>query len=180
MIGSSALIKPAVGVAAIALVVGLGRSQGGPAPVRAPSRIARAGLDATSDAEARRLRKVTRSLSGELSAAARCGTPRFRACVAPALRRAGIGGRMTAMLARGVMARVPAGPCREFLFGLQAANDAAGDEARWLLPLLYDGGRHRHEREIAGQAALAGRMLHRAGHAAAVNVCAPAADGPPS
>ena len=135
----------------------------------ASGRIAVAGprVDATSDAEARRLQGATQTLAAELSAAARCGTDRFGACVAPALRHGGIGGRTTAMLARVVMADAPVGPCRTYLFGLQAANDAAGDEARWLLPLLYGPGRRRHQHEIASQLALAGGMLRRAARAGA-------------
>jgi hypothetical protein len=135
----------------------------------ASGRIAVAGprVDATSDAEARRLQGATQTLAAELSAAAHCGTDRFAACVAPALRHGGIGGRTTAMLARTVMADGPVGPCRTYLFGLQAANDAAGDEARWLLPLLYGPGRRRHQHEIASQLALAGDMLRRAARAGA-------------
>ena len=124
-------------------------------------------VGATSDAEARQLRGATQILAAELSAAARCGTGRFAACVTPALRHGGIGGRTTAMLARVVMADVPVGPCRTHLLGLQAANDAAGDQARWLLPLLYGPGRRRHQHEIAGQLALAGDMLRRAARASA-------------
>jgi len=119
------------------------------------------------------------ALGTKLTAATRCGTQRFVACVAPALRHAGVGGRMTAMLARWVMAGVPAGTCREYLFGLQAANDAAGGEARWLLPLLYESGRRQHERQIVGQVTLAARMLRRAARPL-LGVCSPAGDGPPS
>jgi hypothetical protein len=180
MITASTFGKVAVVAGAIALAVGLGPHGGAsrPTPSRMPlAATGGARLDATSDAEARRLRRVTRALGAELRAAARCGTV---ACVTPALRRAGIGGRTTAMLARGVMAGVPAGRCREYLFGLEMANDAAGDEARWLLPLLYGPGRQDRRRAVAGQMELAGRMLHRTARAAAADVCAPGADGPAS
>jgi hypothetical protein len=174
----STLAKGAVVAGALALAVGL-RPHGG-APPRAPrATIDGPRLDATSDAEARQLRGVTQSLGAELRAGARCGGVRFAECIAPALRRAGIGGRTTAMLARGVLAGVPAGQCRKYLFGLQAANDAAGDEARWLLPQLYARGRRRRQRVIARQLALAGRMLRQAARAAPAGVCSPGVGGPP-
>ena len=177
MISTSTLGATAIVAAALALAVGL-RPHGGASPPAPPvATVAGPRLDATSDAEARRLRRVTEGLGAELSVAARCGTAD---CATTALRRAGIGGRTTAMLARGAMARVPAGSCREYLFGLQVANDAAGDEARWLLPLLYEPGRRNRRRDIARQMALAGRMLHRAAGAAAADVCAPGTDGPES
>jgi hypothetical protein len=135
-------------------------------------------LDATSDSEARVMRRATRHLAEDLSAAARCDVRRSPTCVLPALRRAGMGGRISAMLVRGVMARVPPGPCRNYLFGLAAANDAAGDQARWLVMQFYGGPQRR--RAVAAQIALAARMLDRAWPAAAADVCAPGADGPPT
>jgi hypothetical protein len=134
---------------------------------------ARVGLDAASDAQARRMRRVTEALGAELSAAAQCAAAE---CAAPALRHAGIGGRTNAMLVRVVMAGVPTGRCRNYLFGLQAANDGASDEGRWLLPKLYA---HGSRREITTQLALAGHMLRHAAIAAPADVCSPAADGPP-
>jgi hypothetical protein len=139
-------------------------------------------IDATADAEARQMRSATRGLASELSAAARCDagqTPhRFSLCVIPALRHAGIGGRTTAMLLRGVTAAVPGGRCRDYLFGLQTANDASADNARWLLPLLYQGqpGDHRHH--MVAQLALSARMLHRAAGAAPADICSPAGGEP--
>jgi hypothetical protein len=164
---ASTLGKTAIVAGALALAVWLGPHGGvsRPAPREVSADDPR--VDATSDAEARQLRGATQSLAAELSAAARCGTGRFAACVAPALRRGSIGGRTTAMLARVVMADVPVGPCRTYLFGLQAANDAAGDEARWLLPLLYGPGRRRHQHEITRRLPLAGVMLRRAARAGA-------------
>jgi hypothetical protein len=162
---------------ALGLAVGLGHHGGASPP--APRGIPAAGprIDESSYAQARQLRAATERLGGEMTAAAGCGTHRFAHCVAPTLRRAGIGGRTTAMLVRVVMADVPIGRCRSYLFGLQAANDAAGDEARWLLPLLYEAGRRRHQHKIAVQLALAARMLHRASRAAAADVCSPSAGG---
>ena len=135
-------------------------------------------LDATSESEALVMRRATRHLAEDLSAAARCDVGRSSACVLPALRRAGMGGRMSAMLARGVMVRVPAGPCRDYLFGLAAANDAAGDQARWLLMQFYGGPQRR--RAVAAQVGLTARMLDRAWPAAGADVCAPGTDGPPT
>jgi hypothetical protein len=71
------------------------------------------------------------------------------------------------------MADVAVGPCRAYLFGLQGSNDAAGDETRWLLALLYGPDRRRHQHEIASQLALAGGMLRRAARAGAGG-CSPA------
>jgi hypothetical protein len=134
-------------------------------------------IDATADAEARRMRSATRQLANELSAAARCDARqaphRFSLCVIPALRHAGIGGRTTAMLIRGITAAIPTGRCRNYLFGLQAANDASADNARGLLPVLYQAQpRHRHRRMVT-QLALNARMLHRALRAAPANTCSP-------
>jgi hypothetical protein len=179
MIAAPTLATAAIVAGAVAIAVGLESHGGAPQPARpAPAAIgtpARVGLDATSDAEARRLRRVTRGVGAELSTAAECTAAR---CMVPALRHAGIGGRTTAMLARGVMAGVPTGRCRDYLFGLQAANDAASDSAHWLLPKLYEPG--RGEREVAEQLGVAGRMLLHAAHAAPADVCSPSANGPPS
>jgi hypothetical protein len=174
MIIASTLGRTAIVAGALVLALGFGPHGGASWPT--PHAVSADGskVDATSDAEARRLRGATQSLAAELSAAARCGTGRFAACVAPALRHGGIGGRTTAMLAGVVMADVPLGPCRTYLFGLQAANAAAGDQARWLHPLLYGPDRRRHQHEITRQVALAGGMLRRAARAGAGG-CTPAA-----
>jgi hypothetical protein len=151
----------------VALAVGFGPQDGVSRPALHAVSAADPGVDATSDAEARQLRGATHGLAAELTAAARCHTSRFAACVTPALRHGGIGGRTTAMLARVVMADVAVGPCRTYLLGLQAANEAAGDETRWLLALLYGPDRRRHQHEIASQLALGGGMLRRAARAGA-------------
>jgi hypothetical protein len=179
VIAAPTLAKAAIVVGAVALAVGLEPYGGAPRPARPAQPVsigtpARVGLDATSDAEARRLRRVTRALSAELSAAAGCARDH---CMVPALRHAGVGGHMTAMLARVVMEDVPTGRCREYLFGLQAANDAASDSAHWLLPKLYERGNGR--REVSEQLGLAGQMLRHAALGAPAAVCSPA-DGPPS
>jgi hypothetical protein len=177
VIGAPTAVKAAVLVGAVALAVGLESHGGAGHPGRpAPAAIgtpARVGLDATSDAETRRLRRVTQALGAELSAAATCTDPR---CMMPALRRAGIGAHTTSMLAGVVMNGVPTGRCRDYLFGLQAANDAASDSAHWLLPKLYEPG--SGQRGVAQQLGLAGQMLRHAALAAPADVCSPAADGP--
>jgi hypothetical protein len=178
------LAAPVVVLVVLGLAVGVAPRGDGDPPAAAPPAISRPGgrIDATSDAEARQMRRATRRLGAELSARARCDPrrppARFAACVGPALRHGGIGGRTAALLLRGVLARVPAGRCRGYLFRLQAANNAAGDQARWLLPTLYEAGRRRRQRALAGQLALAGRMLRRAARASAPGVCSPGASGP--
>jgi hypothetical protein len=175
-----ALLALAATLPAVMLVAEL--RTGGNAASNAPIALsmARPGprVDATADAEARQMRSATRGLANELSAAARCDarqTPhRFSLCVIPALRHAGIGGRTTAMLLRGVTAAVPTGRCRNYLFGLQAANDASADNARWLLPLLYQGQPGHHHHKMVAQLVLSARMLHRAARAAPADICSPA------
>jgi len=162
----------------VAPAVGFGPHEGVSRPALGAVSVADPRVDATSDAEARQLRGATQGLAAELRAAAHCHTGRFAACVTPALRHGGIGGRTTAMLARVVMADVPVGPCRTYLFGLQAANEAAGDATRWLLALLYGPDRRRHQHEIASQVARAGGVLRRAARAGAGG-CTPAV-GPAS
>jgi hypothetical protein len=176
VIGIPTLVKTAIVAGAIALAVGI-ESHGGAAPAGRPiaeaGTPAHVGLDAASDAQARRMRRVTEGLGAELSAAARCATTE---CAVPALRHAGIGGHTNSMLVRVAMADVPTGRCRDYLFGLQAANDGASDEGHWLLPKVYERGTHR--REITTQLALAGHMLLHAALAAPADVCSPGADGP--
>jgi hypothetical protein len=180
VIGASTLAKTAVVAGAVALAVGL-EPHGGAAPPARPAPFAgtraRLGLDAASDAQARQMRRATLALGAELSAAGRCASAE---CMVPALRRAGMGGRTNGMLVRVVMASVPAGRCRNYLYGLSAANDAAGDDARWLLPRLYESGRQHARQEIATQLGLAGHTLRHAALAAAADVCSPAAGGPRS
>jgi hypothetical protein len=183
VITAPTLGKVAIVAGALALAAGLAPhrgTSGSAPPTGSVATVAGTKLDATSDAEARQLRTTTRRMGADLSAGARCAGARFVACVAPVLRRAGIGGRMTAMLVRGVVPTVPFGRCRGYLVGLQAANDGASDAARWLLPLLYTGRRERHQREIVTQVALAGRMLRHAARAAPADVCSPGGGGPRS
>jgi hypothetical protein len=177
VIAVSTFAKTGIVAGIVAVAVGL-ESHGGatPPPVRVAGQSgtpARVGLDAASDAQARRMRRVTVALGAELSAAARCATAE---CALPALRHAGIGGHTNSMLVRVVMAGVPASRCRDYLFGLQAANDGASDAGHWLLPKLYERG--TQQREITTQLALAGQMLRHAALVAPADVCAPGADGP--
>jgi hypothetical protein len=185
---TAALASLTAAAALVALALGVAPLPGGHAAPRAPiapsTTQPRARIDATTDAEARQMRHATRHLANELDAAARCDArrppQRFAPCVAPALRHAGIGGRTTAILLRGVITPLPTGPCRTHLLGLQAANDASADNARWLLPLLYQAGRRQHQHHMVAQLALNAGMLHRAVGAAPADVCSPVADGPAS
>jgi hypothetical protein len=162
----------------LATVLRPGGNAGSNAPT--PLSMARPGprIDATADAEARQMRSATRQLANELSAAARCDAGqaphRFSLCVIPALRHAGIGGRTTAFLLRGITAAVPTGRCRNYLFALQAANDASADNARWLYASLYQGQPGDHQRHMVAQLALNAGMLHRALRAAPADTCSPA------
>jgi hypothetical protein len=140
------------------------------------------GLDATSDAETRQMRGVTLGLARQAASGARCDPAdrpdRYTACVLPSLRHLGAGGRMAANVLNPVIDGVPYGRCKGYLLGLQAGAESAGDQARWLLPQLYSANRKAAEREVAGQIALASRMLARVVHAAPPDVCAPGSDGP--
>jgi hypothetical protein len=163
--------------AGLALAVGLhshGTASSPRAAAVAPG-AARAGLSGTTDAEARQLRRATRLLDIEVAAAARCRPRGLTACATPALRHTGMGGRTTGMLVRSVIAGVPQGRCRMFLFRLGVANDGASDEARWLLPRLYEPG---HTLEIHRQLVLMARMLRGAWRSARANVCSPTASMP--
>jgi hypothetical protein len=180
MIGGPTLMKSFVVLAAIGLGIGvrLGTDASAPQPSRGTA-LSIASAGATFEPEAQRMRTVTLQLAGEVHATRGCPHRRraFAACVAPALRHVGIGGRMAATVLHGIARTGPSGGCRAYLFGLEVANDAAADQARWLLPRLYErGGPY----EITGQLALAGQMLRRAARAAQPEVCSPAADGPPS
>jgi hypothetical protein len=186
MIAASTVAKASVVAGALALAVGIAPHDDAPprsvparaAPPRAAPPAAGRQLDAASDAQARRMREVTSALGAELSAAARCRAAGFVECAAPALRHATVGGRSAAMLVGVVLAGVPAGRCANYLLRLQAANAAAGDDARWELSQLYDRGARRHHRAIAHQLALIGSMLRHAARAAPAGVCSAAADGP--
>jgi hypothetical protein len=170
-------------LAAVAVVLLAGGEAASKTPRVSRGAGPRPGIDATTGPEARQIRHATLVLADDMGAAARCdpalARPRFAACVAPALRHADIGGRTNAMLLRTVLAPVTAGPCRTYLAGLQAANDAAGDSARWLLPQLYVVGGRPAQRHIRGQIALDARMLRRAAGGARSEVCSQHA-GPPA
>jgi hypothetical protein len=143
---------------------------------------ARPQLDATSDVQARQMRRALLDLAGQTGAGARCrrNDPRGRyvACAVPSLRRAGMGGQMAARVLNAAIAGVPFGPCKTYLLGLQAAAQAAGDQARWLLPNMYGPDRRRAQHEVATQLAQITHMLHRAARAAPAAVCSVTASGP--
>jgi hypothetical protein len=181
----SPFVKPAIIAAALAAAgVGL---YAPPAthdalpgtPIHAP---ARPQLDATSDAQARQMRRALLNLADQTGSGARCrpNDPRGRyaACVVPSLRRAGMGGQMAARVLDAAIAGVPFGPCKSYLLGLQAAAQAAGDQARWLLPNMYGPDRRRAQYEVATQLAQITHMLDRAARAAPAGVCSVTASGP--
>ena len=134
-------------------------------------------LDATTHAEARRMRQAVIVLAAETAAGARCdpgGRPdRYGPCVVPALRHVVMGGLMAANVLEAVTADVPSGRCRAYLLGLRAAAQAAGDQAHWLLPQLYGPERRQAQRETRKQLKQITSMLRRAARASAVAVCAP-------
>jgi hypothetical protein len=184
MIATPTLVKTSAAVAVVAVAVGV-RPHHHPSPQgQIGAELVRPdkALDATTDAEARSMRRATRRLGRDLAASARCDanrTPRrFAACVLPALRRATIGGRFGAMVLRRATTRVPAGDCRDYLARLQAANAAAGDQATWLISQLYGAQRRKRQRHVAGQIALMSQMLGRASRAATTAVCAAGSGGP--
>jgi hypothetical protein len=180
----SPFAKPAL-AALLALGVVLGfKLEGGPPPSASARHIVTRGprIDATSDAEARQMRRATITLARQTAAVARChpgdSPRRYVACVIPAVRHAGTGGHMAATALNVVIAAVPTGSCRGYLLDLQAANESAGENARWLLPHLYGPDRRHTQHEVARQIALTARMLQHAATAAPANACAPASDGP--
>jgi hypothetical protein len=132
-------------------------------------------LDATSDVQARQMRRALIDLAAQTGPGALCHPSdppaRYASCAAPSLRRAGMGGQMAARVLNAAIAGVPFGPCKTYLLGLQAAAQAAGDQARWLLPSLYGPDRRRAQHEVATQLAQITHMLRRAAHAAAADVC---------
>jgi hypothetical protein len=179
---ASTLLKPVPALVAVGLLVALLTQGEHAAPSSASIVRPRIALDATSDAEARSMRRVTHRLAGELRVAARChvrGSARaFEACVAPALQHIGVGGRGAAVILGNVARTIPAGRCLQYLLGLQAANDAAADNARWLFGNIYVFRPREHRRELTRQIRLAYEMLHRAARAGARDVCSPAGGQP--
>jgi hypothetical protein len=182
----SPFAKPAL-AALVAVGVALGfKLEGGPPPAASARHAVTPGrrIDATSDAEARQMRRATITLARQTAAAARChpGDPpqRYAACVIPALRHTGIGGHTAATMLNVVIASVPTGPCRSYLLDLQAADEGAGENARWLLPHLYSPNRRHTQHEVAKQIALTARMLQHAATSAPANTCAPHPTGPPA
>jgi hypothetical protein len=184
MIATPTLVKASAAVAVVAVAFGLRPQHDGAPQGQARAGVVRAdgGLDATTDAEARSMRRATARLGRDLAISARCDARaaprRFTSCVLPALRRATIAGRFNAMLLRHAAARAPAGACRNYLLRLLAANDAVDDDASWLVSELYGAHRRSRQRRVAGQIALASRMLGRASRAAVTDVCAAGSGGP--
>jgi len=180
-----AFAKPAIVAALITaggVWIGVAPDAHDSAPRQAMHMQARPRLDATSDAQARQMRGAVNALARQTGAGARCNpnepSARYRPCVVPALRHAGIGGRMGATVLNVVIGRVPFGACREYLLGLRPALEGAGQDARWLLPQLYEAGRRRAQHEVSTQIELIVRMLHHAATAASADVCSPGADAP--
>ncbi len=175
MIGPSALLKPVTALVAVGLLVVFLTEGEEPVPARTRLVQPRLRVDATSDAEARQMRRATLRLARELGAAARCDVarpaPEVERCVAPALQHVGVGGRGASILLGTVAATVPSGHCLTYLVGLAAANSAAGDNARWLLVNLYQYRSRERRRALVGQVTLAYGMLRRASRAAAPDVC---------
>src|SRR5262245_26710709 len=131
-----------VAVAAVAVALGFSFERGG-SPPTAPARhvvVPGPRLDATSDAEARQMRRALIILAGQTAVGAQCDPGdrpnRFAPCAVPALRHAGIGGPMAVNVLNAVIAGIPFGRCRGYLLGLQAAARAAGEQAHWLLPSI--------------------------------------------
>lgn len=181
----SPFVKPAV-IASLLAAAGVGltvapithdATRAAPAPVSAHPH-----LDATSDAQARQMRRALMNLAAQAAPGARCHPneppARYAPCVVPSLRHAGMGGQMAANVLNATIAGVPFGPCRAYLLGLQAAAQAAGDQARWLLPHMYGPDRRRAQGEVDKQLGQITHMLHRAARAAPANVCSVAADSP--
>jgi hypothetical protein len=128
------------------------------------------------------MRRALMNLAGQTRPGARCRPndppARYAPCVVPSLRRAGMGGQMAANVLNAVIAGVPSGPCKTYLLGLQATAQAAGDQARWLLPNMYGPDRQRAQHEVATQLAQITHMLRRAARAAPVDVCSVTAGSP--
>jgi hypothetical protein len=182
MIGASELLRPVTALVAVGLLVVFLTQGEDAAPSVASVVKPRLRVDATSDAVTRQLRRATHRLAAELGAAARCdvrqSTRPYEACVSPALQHTGIGGRGTAMILGNVAAGVPAGHCLNYLVGLQAANGAAADNARWLVGNMYDYRGPEGRRRLARQLRLTHAMLRRAARAAPPDVCEPGGGQP--
>jgi hypothetical protein len=182
MIGATQLLKPVSALLAVGMLVVFLTQGESAAPSVASIVQPRLRVDATSDAVTRQLRRATHRLAGELGAAARCdvrqSTRPYEACVSPALQHTGVGGRGTAMILGNVAAGVPAGECLNYLVGLQAANSAAADNARWLVGNMYDYRGPEGRRRLARQLRLAHGMLRRAAGASAPSVCQPGGGQP--
>jgi hypothetical protein len=174
----SPFLKPAV-IASVVAIAGVGVSVSTVARESAPATplhaVSRPHVDVTSDAQARQMRRALLDLAGQTGPGVRCHPSdppaRYAPCVAPSLRRAGMGGQMAAHVLNAAIAGVPIGPCKTYLFGLQAAAQAAGDQARWLLPTLYGPHRRRAQHGVATQLAQITHMLRRAARAAPADVC---------
>jgi hypothetical protein len=181
----SPFVKPAV-LASVVAVAGVGLSIAPvtrtATPVTPMNPVSRPHLGASSDAQARQMRRALMNLSNQTGSGARCSPQdppaRYALCAVPSLRHAGMGGQMAANVLRAAIAGVPIGPCRTYLFGLQAAAQAAGDQARWLLPNLYGPDRRRAQREVATQLVQITHMLRRAARAAPADVCSMTAGRP--
>jgi hypothetical protein len=171
----SLLVKPALVIAAaVGVALGFSLEQGGP-PTAAPPRdvvVRGPRLDATSDAEARQMRRALIILAGQTAAGARCDAgdrpDRFASCAVPALRRLGMGGPMAVDVLNAVITGIPFGRCRGYLLRLQAAAQAAGEQAHWLLPHIYGPDRRRaqhkrpaHSSPRSPASCAARRPLHR-------------------
>jgi hypothetical protein len=82
-----------------------------------------------------------------------------------------MGGPMAVNVLNAVIAGIPFGRCRGYLLGLQAAAQAAGEQAHWLLPTIYGPDRRRAQHEVSAQLAQITRILRRAAAAAPADVC---------
>ena len=134
-----------------------------------PASAAPAELGAGSWAQARSLRIASAHLRARLVRAARCEPAQdkatYRRCVLPALRGMSMAGRTTARLAAVVASTVPAGRCRGYLLEVQAANEAAGEQAAYLLSRLYTRDVAAAQRTVDAGLGKAAPMLARAASA---------------
>ncbi len=181
MIGAAELLRPVTALVAVGLLVVFLTQGQDAAPSVAAVVKPRLRVDATSDAEARQMRRATHRLARELGTAAGCAARRasaFDTCVAPALQHTGVGGRGAALILGNVTATIPSGHCLSYLAGLQAANGAASDNARWLVANLYRYRGPTGRRRLTRQLRLTHAMLRRAARAAPPDVCEPGGGQP--
>jgi hypothetical protein len=82
-----------------------------------------------------------------------------------------MGGPMAVDVLNAVITGIPFGRCRGYLLRLQAAAQAAGEQAHWLLPHIYGPDRRRAQHEASAQLAQIARILRRAAAAAPADVC---------